>query len=203
MAKFDTVTREGLGKGVARKLRQQGRIPAVLYGAGKENVNLDMELNSFSVSIAGLGATLFITPHELSIDGNVEKVLVRGIQRHPVTDMPEHVDFLRLDADKLIMVRVPVHVVNEIDAPGLKRGGIIQIVRHELEIQCKAGNIPTQIQVDCSALDIGRSVHIDDIDLPEGSRVFTDVNFTVVAMVGVKGEEVASEDDAEEESEEA
>ncbi|ABK43340.1 LSU ribosomal protein L25P [Magnetococcus marinus MC-1] len=197
MATFETVTREGLGKGVARKLRQQGRIPAVVYGAGKENISLEMNLNAFRVAIAGQGPTLFNTVHQLSVDGKVENVLVRGVQRHPVTDLPEHVDFLRLDPTKMITVHVPVHLRNEDQAPGLKRGGIIQIVRHELEIHCLSGNIPTEILVDCAEMEIGKSIHIEDITLPEGTKVFTDVNFTVVVMVGVKVEETDEEAGAE------
>nr|CRH06713.1 50S ribosomal protein L25 [Candidatus Magnetococcus massalia] len=194
MATFAAEKRDGAGKGVARKLRAAGRFPAVVYGAGSENDNLTLDSNDFALSIAGQGARLFISTHNLQIDGKEEQVLIRSIQRHPVTSFVEHVDFLRFDPEKLIMVKIPVNITGEEEAPGLKRGGVLQIVRHELEVQCKAGNIPQQIDVSIAELDIGSSFHIDDVVLPEGAKVFTDVNFTIAVVVGVKSEEVGAEE---------
>ncbi|OSM04254.1 50S ribosomal protein L25/general stress protein Ctc [Magnetofaba australis] len=202
MATFEAQLRTGTGKGVARKMRVTGEIPGVVYGAGQENKNLILNRKDFTMTLIGEGENLLTHIHDLVIDGASEKVLVRGLQKHPVTDAWEHVDFLRFNATKRIFVKVPVHIVDEEGAPGLKRGGIVQTVRHELEVQCPAGSIPESIDVSVGALDIGESVHINDITLPEGVKVFTTANFTIAAMVGVKGEEAAA-DEGEDEGEAA
>ncbi|MBF0142216.1 MAG: 50S ribosomal protein L25/general stress protein Ctc [Magnetococcales bacterium] len=191
MATIQARSREGAGKGVARKLRREGRVPAVIYGGGGGNANISLDRHEWVLLMFREGSQLRTRKQDLVLDGGrQEPVLLRGLQLHPVDGLPLHVDFLRFNVDMMIQVAVPVHVIDEADAPGLKSGGIVQVVRHELEVHCKAGDIPARIDVSIAGLQIGHSIHINDIPLPPGVQVDSEDNFAVLAMVGVKAEPV-------------
>lgn len=197
MATINAEKRDGTGKGVARALRREGRIPAVLYGGGQPAINLTLDAKQFNTLVEKEGSDLRTQRQDMIIGKSTRAmVLLREYQVHSVNERVLHVDFLRFDPSKEIDVAVPVLLVGEESCPGVKRGGVVQHIRRELEVHCKAGDIPHEIEVDVSGLDIGDSVHIEDITLPPGVEVFTDVNFTIAALVGVQAESV-SDDDAE------
>ncbi|HIJ85134.1 MAG TPA: 50S ribosomal protein L25/general stress protein Ctc [Magnetococcales bacterium] len=197
MALIKATKRDGTGKGVARQLRRDGRIPAVLYGGGKGkgNVNLALELRAFLKTLEVEGSNIRVKVIDLNIEGvGNEKVLMRGLQIHPVSGWPEHVDFMRFDAHQKIQVMIPVHVMDEDQCPGLRDGGILQLVQHELDIHCQAGAIPEAIHISIKGLEIGHSVHLRDIQLPPGSEVYGDQSMTIVSIVGVKAEQAEDMD---------
>jgi len=201
MATIMAQSRSGTGKGVARKLRREGRIPAVLYGAGRPNRNLSLHVREWMALVETERTSLRTARQNLVIDrtGRVA-VLMRGFQVHPVTGNPIHVDFLRFDPNKMIDVSVPVRLLEEEESPGLKEGGVLQFARRELEVHCRAGDIPNVINLSVADLKIGDAIHIQDVSLPQGVEVLSDTNFTVVAVVGIKAEEVEEEaPEAEEE----
>lgn len=194
MATIQATKRNGTGKGVARELRRTGRLPAILYGGPDGNVNLSLDSRAWLNILEKEGANLRVESQELLVEGEKqEKVLMRGLQIHPVTGMPVHVDFMRFDPDRKIVVMVPVHVLDEAECAGLREGGILQTVRHELEVHCRAGKIPHAIEVSIKGLRIGESVHLRDITFPEGVEVFSEVNYTLVAVVAVKAEQADEE----------
>ncbi|MBF0178060.1 MAG: 50S ribosomal protein L25/general stress protein Ctc [Magnetococcales bacterium] len=191
MAQIKAFARSGTGKGVARKLRREGLVPAVVYGAGQENLNISLERKEWNMLMEAEGRALRTHPQHLVLDdGKRVTVLVRSSQRHPVTSVTEHVDFLRFDPMRRIDIMVPVVVKGETESPGVKRGGMVQAIRRELHVQCRADHIPEWIEISVAGLEIGESVHIQDIKLPDGVEVHAEDNFTVAAVVGVQAEEV-------------
>lgn len=184
MAEVHTLTaekRERAGKGGARATRREGRVPAVLYGDGKEPAMISVDPRALSIELhkTGFFATLF----DLKIDGETTRVLPRGIQLDPVSDKPIHVDFMRVGAHSRVHVQIPVVFRNEPLSPGLKRGGVLNIVRHEIEMICAPDVIPQELVVDLTGLEIGDSVHISAIKLPEGVRpAITGRDFTVATI---------------------
>lgn len=170
------------GKGAARQTRREGRVPGVIYGNKQDPLMISLEPKELMRELqkAGFFATLF----DVQLDGAKHRVLPRDVQFHPVTDKPIHVDFLRVAADTKVNVDVPVIFRNEAASPGLKRGGVLNIVRHEIELVCSADNIPHELVVDLTGLDIGDSVHISAIKLPEGVvPAISDRDFTVATIV--------------------
>ncbi|MBF0108098.1 MAG: 50S ribosomal protein L25/general stress protein Ctc [Magnetococcales bacterium] len=193
MAIIKATKRDGTGKGVARQLRRDGRVPAVLYGGPKtkSNINLSLELRELLKTLEIEGTNIRVKVIDLVIDGvGTEKSLMRGLQLHPVSGRPVHVDFMRFDAHQKIQVMVPIHVVDEDQSPGIRSGGILQLVQHEMEIHCQAGAIPEAIEVSIKGLEIGHSIHLRDIQLPAGTEVHGDQNMTIVTLIGVKAEQV-------------
>ncbi len=190
--------RERAGKGPARAARRAGRVPGVIYGAKKDPAmvtldprELDRELNT-----GGFMATIY----DVQIEQDKERVLPRDVQFDPVTDRPIHVDFLRVSATTSVTVQVPVNFLNEEESPGLKRGGLLNVVRHEIEMICQADAIPSAIEVDLTGLDIGDSIHISMIPLPDGvAPTITDRDFTVATIAAPT---VAQEEEEAEEGEE-
>ncbi len=173
--------RDRAGKGSARAARREGRVPAVIYG-NKEAAEVITVQDKLLNSELAKGKFLS-TVYDLRIGDRVERVLPRDVQFHPVTDRALHVDFLRIAKDGLILVQVPVAFVNQADSPGLKRGGVLNIVRHEIELKCPADAVPEAITIDLAGLDIGASVHINSVTLPEGAKpTITDRNFTVATI---------------------
>lgn len=175
-------TRERAGKGASRDLRRQNRIPAVIYGNKKDPVTIHVEEKAL--------VKLLMTGHfmnsvvELELGGKKEITLPKDVAFHPVTDRPLHVDFLRIDKNAEVEVAVPVVFVNEEKSPGLKRGGVLNIVRHELELVCEANKIPDEIQVDVSGFDVGDSIHISAVTLPAGvTSAITDRDYTIATIV--------------------
>ena len=180
------------GKGAARAARRAGRIPAVIYGAKKPPVMISLAPRDLDREISGGG--FFATLYDVQVADNKERVLARDLQLHPVSDRPLHVDFLRVSAATEVTVQVPCSFNNEEESPGLKRGGVLNIVRHELELLCRADTIPHQIDVDLTGLEIGDSIHISEVSLPEGVQpTITDRDFTIasIAAPSVIAEEAA------------
>jgi large subunit ribosomal protein L25 len=174
--------RERAGKGASRALRREGRVPAVIYGNKKDAVSIHVEEKElFKLLMTGHFMNSVI---EVTLDGSTERTLPKDVHFDPVTDRPMHVDFLRLDKNSKIDVNVPVVFVNEEASPGLKRGGVLNVVRHELELLCASDKIPGEIEIDVTGLEVGDSIHISALTLPEGSEsAITDRDFTIATIV--------------------
>ena len=174
--------RERAGKGASRELRRQGRVPAVIYGGKEEPTPIHLEAKEL---VRQLGSGHFMNSIVMiDVGGKKVRTLPKDVAMHPVSDRPMHVDFLRLSKDDKIQVAVPVHFINEEGSPGLKKGGVLNVVRHELELVCESDKIPDDIQLDVTGLDIGDSIHISHVKLPEGSvSAITDRDFTIATVV--------------------
>ncbi len=196
--------RNEVGKGASRSLRRAGQIPAIIYGEKKESISVDIEEKEYRklMNQPGIYSRLI----DLSINGESNIVLTRDIQIHPLTESPLHVDFLRIGKGSVINVSVPVNFINEEDSPGLKSGGVLNIVRHQLELDCPAENIPEKIEIDLTGLVVGDSIHISSVNLPEGVKPsITDRDFTIATIAApTKMVETvtASEEDTQETEEE-
>lgn len=186
--------REKAGKGSSRALRREDKVPAVIYGDKKEptmvtitRVNLMKELNK---------GGFMNTSYELQIGKDKETVLPRDVQFHPVTDWPLHVDFLRLAKGSSLNIMIPIHFVGEEECPGLKAGGILNVVRHEVEFSCPANAIPEAIEIDISLLEMNDSVHISTVTLPKGvTPVIDDRDFTIAMVSAPSGLKSSDTDD--------
>ena len=174
--------RDRAGKGASRALRREGRVPAVVYGGNEEPLGIHVEEKEL-VRQLGTGH-FFNSIVEVEIGGSKLRTLPKDVAFHPVTDRPLHVDFLRLGKDAKVHVDVPVVFVNENASPGLKKGGVLNVVRHELELVCDADKIPDDIQIDVTGLDVGDSIHISHVNLPAGSAsAISDRDFTIATIV--------------------
>jgi len=195
-------TRDRAGKGASRALRRDGRVPAVVYGGNEEPLTIHVEEKEL---IRQLGTGHFFNSLvDVEIGGKKLRTLPKDVAFHPVSDRPLHVDFLRLSKDASVHVNVPVLFVNEDASPGLKRGGVLNIVRHELELVCEADKIPDDIQIDVTGLDVGDSIHISHVKLPKGSAsAITDRDFTIATIVAPSGMRSAEGDNAKTEGESA
>lgn len=185
--KLQAEERKNVGRGASRDLRRQGKMPAVVYGKGGEPLHLALDAHEFLKlrRVVGFRARQL----DLVVGKETVRVLPRDIQVHPVTDKPEHVDFLRVDEKTRLNVLVPVKFINQEKSPGIKRGGVLNIVRRRLELNCLVSAIPEKIVIDLEGTEIGESIHISKIKLPEGVRpTITDRDFTVAAIVGRKAE---------------
>jgi large subunit ribosomal protein L25 len=188
--------RQSSGKGGARQVRRDGRIPGILYGGREEpqNIALDSKTISKQIQTGHFQSTIFT----LDVEGIKTRVIPRGVQLDPIRDFPIHVDFMRLAKDALVTVEVPVHFLNEAASPGLKRGGVLNVVRHDIPVRCPADNIPDHFDVDLTGLEIGDSVHISAVAMPAGvSPTITDRDFTVATIAGRASEEAAGAGAAE------
>ena len=181
--KLAAETRDKAGKGASRAVRREGRVPAVIYGAGKPAATIHVEEK---LLVRQLSSGHFMNSVvEISVaGGTAERTLPRDVQFHPVSDRPIHVDFYRLTGDAVITVAVPVHFTDEDKSPGIKRGGVLNIVRHELELDCPSNAIPDQIDVSLAGRDVGDSIHISSVVLPQGvvSHIH-DRDFTIATLV--------------------
>ncbi len=173
-------TRDRAGKGVARAQRRAGRVPAVIYGNKQEPIMISLEGREVKKLIQS--PQFFTQIFEVGVGGERHQVLARDLQLHPVTDQPLHVDFLRFNENTRIALSIPVVFENEEDSPGLKRGGVLNIVRREVELLCSPLNIPGELAFNLEGLEIGDSLHISAIDLPEGVATTTDRDFTVATI---------------------
>jgi large subunit ribosomal protein L25 len=189
--------RERAGKGASRELRRQGRVPAVIYGGKEEPTAIHIEAKEL---VRQLGSGHFMNSIVMiDVGGKKVRTLPKDVALHPVTDRPLHVDFLRLAKDAKIQVAVPVHFINEDDSPGLKKGGVLNVVRHELELVCESDKIPDDIKLDVAGLDIGDSIHISHVTLPDGSvSAITDRDFTIATVVAPSAMKRTDEEEAEE-----
>jgi len=191
--------RDRAGKGAARAARREGRIPAVIYGDKKAPVGITVdELEFFRLF---KDPSFYTHLYSIEIDGKAQTVLARDVQLDPVLDFPIHADFLRVSARTRTNVNVPVHFVNEEESPGLKRGGVLNIVRHEVEVSSRADAIPDSITVDLTGYDVGDSIHISSVTLPDGVEpTITDRDFTIATIAAPT---VVKDEAAEEEAEAA
>ncbi len=196
--------REDTGKGAARAARREDMVPGVLYGGNLGPVAINLRGNE--VRKALLTGQFISNMMELKHDGKSQKVIARDIQFHPVSDQAMHVDLFRVDEKTKIDVEVPVNFVNEEASPGMKRGGVLNVVRHTVELLCPAGSIPDALEADLTGLDIGDSIHISAIPLPKGVEpTITDRDFTVATLQGSRAvltPESEEEEGAEETPEE-
>lgn len=209
MPVIEATSREGVGKGAARAARRDGFVPGVVYGGGKDPVSINIKHN---VLLKSLKAGKFLTTLiNLKIDGADNRVICRGVQRHVVKDLPIHADFLRLSERSRINLMIPVEFQNEDECPGLRQGGVLTVVRNEIELKVTAGDIPDHIAVDLSGLEIGDTVKISDITLPAGAApTITDRDFmianvsapTVLAVEEEEEEGIEGEEGVEAEAEE-
>jgi large subunit ribosomal protein L25 len=175
-------TRDRAGKGASRVLRREGRTPAVIYGGNEEPVAIHLEEKALNKAL-GTGH-FFNSIVEITVGGNTVRTLPKDVAFHPVTDRPLHADFLRVSKNAEVHVNVPVVFANEEKSPGLKKGGVLNIVRHELEMVCAAGSIPDDIVVDVSGYEVGDSIHISAVTLPNGVKpAITDRDFTIATIV--------------------
>ena len=191
--------REQVGKGSARAVRRNGKVPAVIYGDKQPTLAIALSYKDIFYKIHGGG--FMTTVATIDVDGKKIQVLPKDYQLDPVRDFPMHVDFLRVGKNTEVNVNVPVHFINEEKSPGIKRGGVLNIVRHDVEFHCPANAIPEFIEVDLTGLDIGDSVHISAVKLPNNVKpVIADRDFTiatVAAPAGLKSEDNAAEAEAE------
>jgi len=187
--------RDRAGKGSARAARRSGLIPAVIYGGKTAPETININDNSFRKLMSQPGIMSHVIA--LEVGGKTTNVLTRDIQFHPVTDIPLHVDFLRVTASSTVTVMIPVVFTNEDASPGLKSGGVLNVVRHEIEMSCSATSIPESLTVDLSGTEIGDSVHISSVSLPENTQpTITDRDFTI-ATIAAPTVEVEVEDTGE------
>ena len=174
--------RDRAGKGASRALRRDGRVPAVVYGEKKEALSIHVEEKLLSKMLS----TGHFMNSVVMIDfkGKAHRTLPKAVDFHPVTSRPIHVDFLRIGEHTKVHVAVPMRFDNEVDSPGLKRGGVLNVVVHELELVCDAANIPNEIHVSLEGLEIGDAVHISNVALPDGVvPANQDEDFTVATIV--------------------
>lgn len=191
--------RERVGKGSARELRRNGKIPAVIYGDKQPPVSIALPYKEVTMKIHSGG--FLTTIAMIDVDGKKIRVLPKDYQLDPVRDFTMHGDFLRISKGTSVTVEVPVHFVNEDASPGIKRGGVLNIVRHAVEVNCPADSIPESFIADLTGLDLGEGLHISNITLPDNVEpTITDRDFTIAtiaAPAGLKSEEHDAEDDAE------
>ena len=189
--------RDRAGKGASRHLRREGRVPAVIYGEKQEAVSIHVEEK--------LLTKMLHTGHFMNsvimidIAGKANRTLPKDVQFHPVSSRPIHVDFLRIGEHSQVTVNVPVRFDNEEASPGLKRGGVLNIVQHELELVCDAASIPNEIHLPLDGLEIGDSIHISQVKLPDGvTAANQDEDFTVATIVAPSAMKAEEEEAAPE-----
>jgi large subunit ribosomal protein L25 len=169
------------GKGAARATRRMGRVPGIIYGGDRDPMLISLDPRELSRALTKRGFLAMVV--EVRVDDDVHRTLPRDVQYHPATDEPLHVDFMRVGVDTRVTVTVPVAFINPEMSIGLRRGGILNIVRHGIALICQVDNIPEQLVVDLNGLDIGDSVHISAVTLPPGSRLaITDRDFTIASI---------------------
>ena len=202
MTTISASERERVGKGSARAARRAGLIPAVIYGDKKSPVGITMESREVTRIVHQPG--IFGRLLEIDVAGTKSTVLTRDIQFHPVSDNIMHMDFLRVSQSATVAVAVPVEFINDDKCPGIKIGGVLNVVRYEVELNCPATAIPEKITVDLDGVKIGDSIHISAIPLPDGvTPTITDRDFTVATLASPGGGVKNEEDEAEEGAEEA
>jgi large subunit ribosomal protein L25 len=188
-------TRQRAGKGASRALRREGRVPAVVYGDKQEPLSVHVE-EKFLIKMMSNGHFMN-TVVMVEVGGKPNRTLPKDVQFHPVTSRPIHVDFLRIGKNSQVNVNVPVNFIDEEDSPGLNRCGVLNVVRHDLELICDAARIPDQITISLTGLEIGDSLHISNVDLPEGSKsAIDDRDFTIATVVAPSAMK-SEEDEAE------
>ena len=189
--------RERAGKGASRLLRREGRVPAVVYGDKKEplSVHVEEKLLSKMLSTGHFMNSVVM----VEVGGKANRTLPKAVDFHPVTSRPIHVDFLRIGEHSKVNVNIPVRFDNEDDSPGLTRGGVLNVVQHEIELICDASEIPDELHIDLTGLDIGDSIHISQVTLPKGAKTaIDDRDFTVATIVAPSAMKAEEEEAAAE-----
>jgi large subunit ribosomal protein L25 len=187
--------RTGTGKGAARQARREGKVPGVVYGGGADPLPIQIPFNELVKRLKD--GRFLSTLFNMKVEGQDDvRVICRGVQRDIVKDLPTHVDFMRLRRSSRVNLFIPVEFINHEQAPGLKRGGVLTVVRPEVELYVIAGDIPEKITADLSGLDIGDVVHISDIPLPEGAKPTIERDFVIANITAPSG--LVSADQAEE-----
>jgi large subunit ribosomal protein L25 len=180
---LDALARPRVGKGAARQVRREGRVPAVIYGDNQPPEAIALNYNEIWKQY--LKGQFTSTVFKLNIDGEIRLVVPRDMQLDPVRDTPIHIDFLRIGKDGRIRVLVPIRFINDTQSPGLKRGGVLNVVRHEIEVWSPYDRIPAAFTIDLTGVDIGRAFHVSALDLPEGiSPTIADRDFTIATLTG-------------------
>ena len=197
---LEATVRTGTGKGAARQARRDNLVPGIVYGGGVDPLPLNIPYN---VLLKHLKAGRFLsTLFNLKVEGHDDvRVICRDVQRDVVKDLPTHVDFMRLKRTSKVALFIPVEFINEEDAPGIKKGGVLTVVRPEVELVVTAGDIPEKLVVDLAGRNVGDVIHISDITLPEGSKPTIDRDFVIAnvsAPSGLKSSENEDEGEAEE-----
>lgn len=182
--------RERAGKGVARAIRREDKVPGVIYGDSKEVVTITLPAKEINLEY-GKGH-MFTSLCDLEVDGKKHMVLARDVQIHPVTDRVEHVDFLRVNPKTKIAIEIPVHFVNQDKCPGIKEGGLINVVKHTVEMLCSVTDIPDFIEADMTPFSIGDVIKISNAALPAGAKPVAQGDFTIATIVEPRREEVAA-----------
>ncbi|MCM8557132.1 50S ribosomal protein L25/general stress protein Ctc [Sphingomicrobium sediminis] len=188
--------RERAGKGASRALRNEGRVPAVIYGAKKDPIGIHVEEKELTKMLQTGHFMNSIV--EVSVDGDKHRTLPKDVQFHPVTSRPIHVDFFRLSKGATVQVNIPIRITDEEASPGKKAGGVLNIVRHELELSVDATAIPDEVVVSLDGMEIGDSIHLSDVELPEGAKSVIDRDFTILTMVAPRVQKVEEEETDEE-----
>ncbi|MGX7895210.1 50S ribosomal protein L25/general stress protein Ctc [Tsuneonella sp. HG222] len=188
--------RERAGKGASRDLRREGRVPAVIYGGKEEPTTIHVEAKEL---VRQLGTGHFMNSIVMiELGGKQLRTIPKDVALHPVSDRPIHVDFLRLSKDAKVHVNVPVVFANEEASPGLKKGGVLNVVRHELDLVCEADKIPSEISIDVTGLEVGDSIHISNVTLPDGAESgITDRDFTIATLIAPSALRSESGDDGD------
>ena len=184
MANVSALTVQGrdrAGKGAARATRREGLVPGVIYGDSKEPVLISMKPRDLFVEMhkPGFATQIF----EITVGKDTQRAMAQDVQMHPVRDTPVHVDFRRIGKNTVVNVAIPVQIINEEASPGIKGGGVINMVRHEIEVRARPDALPESFEIDLTGLEIGDSVHISAITMPEGvAPTITDRDFTVITL---------------------
>lgn len=184
---IQAVARDRVGKGAARAVRRQGQVPAVIYGGGEAPTPIALDFNETKQMI--FAGHFLTTIFEIDVEGQKTRAIPRDYHLDPVKDFPIHVDFLRLAEGQSIKVTVPVHVVGQDASPGLKRGGTLQVVEHAIELLVPVDAIPDSVDVSIAALDIGGTLHLSDVTLPQGAKAVGQSDVTLVTVVAPSGME--------------
>jgi large subunit ribosomal protein L25 len=197
-------TRDRAGKGASRAMRREGRVPAVIYGNKQEPTSVHLEEKAL-MKLLHTGH-FFNSVVMLDVAGTKIRALPKDVQFHPVTDRPLHADFLRIGEHSQVTVDVPVHFTDEELSPGIKRGGVLNIVVHDLGLSVDAAEIPSEITVSLKGLDVGDSIHLSSVKLPKGAKAVDDGELTIATIVApsaLKSEEAEAAEEAAEATEEA
>ncbi len=193
---FHATVRTGTGKGAARQARRDGLVPGIVYGGGTDPLPINIPFNVLFKTLKD--GRFLSTLFNLKVDGHDDvRVICRGVQRDVVKDLPTHVDFLRLHRNTRINIFIHVEFVNEDEAPGIKKGGVLVVVRPDVELNVVAGDIPEKIVVDLTGRDVGDVIHISDVDLPKGAKPTIDRDFVIgniSAPSGLRGADEESDE---------
>jgi large subunit ribosomal protein L25 len=195
---LNATVRAGTGKGAARQARRAGDVPGIVYGGGAEPQSINIPFNYLLTKLRKGG--FMSTLHNLKIEGQEDvRVICRGVQRDVVKDLPTHIDLMRLKRTSRVKIFIPVEFLNQDTCPGVKKGGVLTVVRNEVELEVLAGDIPEHITVDLAGVEIGDTISISSVTLPEGATpVITDRDFVIANILAPRALLAEDEDDAEE-----